>query len=149
MQQVTRANEQEDNDEVLQATKKNEDTLAVVEKKEEVDDDMPSEEEHEPVCKVNLKEWQKLHDKWLHAVMQSAMGDVMFSTIPDIENMECIYCNPPTPALMLQPLRMFIKCYDLRLTIEKCLFLQYFTKWYQKVQEVDNNAILYPWAALD
>jgi len=78
--------------------------------------------------------------------MQAAMSNVTLSTISDIENVECIYCKPTTSALMLQPSRMFIKHYDLRLTIKKgddqvTLFHQSFMKLYQKVQEVDNTAI--------
>jgi len=61
---------------------------------------------------------------------------------------------PPTPPLNLQPSRPVIKRYDLRLTVEKgddqvTQFHQAFMKWYQKICEVDNTAILYPWAASD
>jgi len=120
----------------------------------DAEDDMLSEEEPEPVREVDPKEWRLIHDEWLHAAMRASMGDVTLSTIPDIENVERIYRNPPNQALMLQPSRLFIKRYDLRLTVEKgddqvTLFHQSFMKWYQKIREVDNTAILYPWAASD
>jgi len=74
--------------------------------------------------------------------------------IPDIEKVKRGYHNPPQMTLVLQPPRTFIRQYDLQLSVPQgdeqvTLFNQVLTKWYQKVREVDNTTILYPWASSD
>jgi len=65
-----------------ETTEGQQDKSVVPSKKEGTDS---SEEEPEPVQEVFLKEWRQLHDDWLHAAMQAAMGDNTLKSIPDID----------------------------------------------------------------
>jgi len=86
--------------------------------------------------------------------MQVAMGDLMLTCIPNIENVECLEQKPPATNLCLLPAQLVIHQYDLWLVVtggndQVTLFHQAFLKWYQKVREVDSTVILYPWSATD
>jgi len=112
------------------------------------------DEEPEPIREVDPKEWRRLHDEWLHAAMRAAMGDTTLTTIPDLDNVECMECNPPQNRVEVEPARLIVRRYDLCLKVAEGedqinLFHQAFTKWYNKVREADSQIILYPWTASD
>jgi len=80
------------------------------------EDDL-SESEVVPVKEVDPKEWQKIHDEWLHAAMRAAMGETTLASIPDIENIERMERKPFATNLRLQPARPFCRRYDLHLSV--------------------------------
>jgi len=117
-------------------------------------DEDSSDEEPPPVTQVDAKMWRSLHDEWLHAAMRAAMGDTSLKTIPDLDHFECVDRQQPPNDLEVEPQRTIIKRYDLRLKVPEGedqvnLFHQAFTKWFNKVREVDNHIILYPWTEAD
>jgi len=61
-----------------------------------------SDEEVEPVCEVDPKEWRQMHDKWLHAAMCTSMGDPTLTSIPDIDNVERVERKSLATNLTLQ-----------------------------------------------
>jgi len=78
----------------------------------------------------------------------------LLKTIPDLDHFECVDCQKPPNDLKVEPQRTIIKHYDLRLKVpdgedQVNLFHQAFTKWFNKVREVDNHIILYPWTEAD
>jgi len=82
--------------------------------------------------------------------MQVAIGNKSLPGIPMIKNIHQIIHDDPMDELDLKPARQFITRYDLCLKTEKGenqvkLIHQAFTKWFQKVQEADSQAIIYPW----
>jgi len=98
------------------------------------------------------KEWQKHHDEWLNCTMCMATDDTMIQGIPTLDNIYCILCPDAINELNLELSQMFITWYDLRIHTKEGenqveQFHQAFTKWFQKVREVDAQAILYPWMA--
>jgi len=133
------------------------------EEKEAVDDtgnkaqaeDLTSlDEEPELIKTVDPKEWWRLHDEWLHAAMQAAMGNTTLKSIPDLDNIKRVDRNPPQNTLKLEPTQSIIRCYDLCLKVTEGedqinLFHQVFAKGYNKVCKADSKIILYPWAVMD
>jgi len=86
--------------------------------------------------------------------MRVAMGDTTLTTIPDLDNVECMEHNPPQHRLVVEPMHPIVHRYDLCLKVAEGedqinLFHQAFTKWYSKIQEADSQIVLYPWTAHD
>jgi len=134
------AEEAEHNDDTMQAEALDNNKGASGEEVDGAQEEEPksSDEEPEPIHKVDPKEWQQLHDEWLHAAMQAAMGDTTLKSIPDLDNVKWVEHNPPQNTLVLTPARPIICQYDLCLKVAEGedqinLFHQVFTKWYNKV----------------
>jgi len=70
--------------------------------KAQVNEAVSSDNKPKPIWEADLKAWRQIHNEWLHVAMRAAMGDPTLTTIPDIENVERIYHNPPPPSLALQ-----------------------------------------------
>jgi len=107
------------------------------------------DEEPPLVTQMDAKMWRSLHNEWLHAAMQATMGDMSLKANPDLDHIECVDRQPPPNNLEVEPQQTIIKCYDLCLKVPERedqvnLFYQAFTKWFNKVWEVDNQIILYP-----
>jgi len=51
---------------------------------------------------VDPKEWHQIHNEWLHAEMQAAMGNMTLTSIPNIKNVEHMERKPPTMNSNLQ-----------------------------------------------
>jgi len=69
----------------------------------QVEDLVSLDKELELIIKVDPKEWQHLHNEWLHAAMRAMMGDTTLKLIPDLDNVKKADYNPPSNTLELEP----------------------------------------------
>jgi len=99
-------------------------------------------------------EWQMKHHQWLNAMMRQALGDKEAPEPPHILHLR----YPVRPELEhnanLEPRQKYTVRYDLQLVVEEATNLveayqQAVLEWFNKILEIDLEAVIYPWGVAD
>jgi len=99
-------------------------------------------------------EWQKQHHLWLNSLMWQAIGEKDGPKILDLSNLQYPVRLDPEHHANFEPMHPFICCYDLRIVVAEAkdpveVYCQALTKWFNKILEIDEDAVIYPWTAVD
>ncbi len=107
-----------------------------------------------PKKMISYYEWRKRHHLWLNSLMRQALGEQEGPEIPDLSNLRYPIRLDPEHHANVEPRRQFIRRYDLRIVVAEAkdpveAYRQALTEWFNKILEIDEDAVIYPWTAVD
>jgi len=117
------------------------------------DPDIKEREDDQPIQFSNYN-WNCIHDKWLNDMMKDQLGEMENIGRLDFPN---IILPPPmqqTKKIHQMPTRAFSIRYDVRLKVQEnadpvAEARLRFMELLQKIQEVDQHVVVYPWIDAD
>jgi len=107
-----------------------------------------------PSRMISYYEWKTKHHKWLNAMMRQALGEKEAPEPPHILNLRYPVRPEPDHNVQLEPWRKYTIRYEMRIVVAEATNLveayrQALIEWFNKVLEVDSDAVIYPWTGND